>query len=829
MPDSALPPLPPGFTLDNGPASAPPSDAPTAPLPSQTARSPTAAPEQQQGLPPLPPSFKLDGPNSSAQPSAPQGPTPADYSQHVAVMRSILGSKADNDTVRKQISDYAVQNGIPIANGLDNVLSYRQRAGAEAAARDTNFENIGAQQTDNQQQQDNTPIVITARPKPEPNGQSEQQSFLIGAAESVPGIDRIMAGVGSGLETPVQDVGNWLGLTKDAPGFVANYDKELQHNRDEADQAWDDNPGNYGVGFGAGMVPQMLIGTGEASLAEHAPQAAELLSHVPGWVQAGAKGATAAGVYSLGGTRQDLSTAQGWKNAGKQAAVDAAIGAGVGTVAHGLTSRATSMLAKGEANPASTGQDILDAANTVKANTGVDVPVTPPMVGGTLTRKLAGGMGSTLVGGSLIRNSAGRTVKGLGDAVSAVSNSMDPAYSGVARDVGAQLLNTAHDSDSLATLPDRLQGRWQNLYADAENKAGGYEFGPGYAGLPNTMSDLSSKIAQLKTQPTATQQGLDKLQTLYNDLLKPQTLDNLRSLRTNFGKQLDDASPEVRSVANSIWGNLSQDVDAGLRGAGLSDAANAYRKADSAFSNGQDHIALIDQMLGPVDDRGNRTLSAEKVVDNINYMTRKNAKDLQNTMRLMSSDDRGGTQAMILNQLARATDSNQNAAGTAVSTQSLLANYNKLSDGTKRLIFNGPVRDTLNALATLSEGAKNGRVYENASKTAHAGNIIAILEALAETGGSVMTGHGAAGAIGTMATQAGLSGTVGALLSSPRVGRVLVNYANGTFGPTQMAARLTALAARTPAQSAQLLGLRDRLLGRQHPASIQTNSKQNDQ
>jgi hypothetical protein len=230
-------------------------DATPAAAPSQA---PASNPFDQFDNKPVPPPTQEQQPAQEAAPAAKPQAAAQPNADHIAHIRGMLDSNHDNATVKAAIMDYATKNnlvGEHFESDIDSALSYRSRAGNHRAATDTSFAADAGTPEE---------VTVTAhKPKADPN-MTGFDAGLIGARESIPGADRIKAGVDATADFLRGD------------GF--DYGDHLQHNRDLADQAWDDHAGAYGTGMGVGLGAQMLIpGAGEASLARSAGMALQTL------------------------------------------------------------------------------------------------------------------------------------------------------------------------------------------------------------------------------------------------------------------------------------------------------------------------------------------------------------------------------------------------------------------------------------------------------------------------------------------------------------------------------------------------------------------------
>ena len=308
---------------------------------------------------------------------------------------------------------------------------------------------------------------------------------------------------------------------------------------------------------------------------------------------------------------------------------------------------------------------------------------------------------------------------------------------------------------------------------------------------PRTLATINSMIDQAERTPGNTP-GLDHLMRLRDDLTpsadqivptglldqsgNPITrtvpgdraqfaIDNLRNLRTSFGDNFDAGQRAARDNAKKLWGPLSDDIQAGLRGAGRDDAADAYKAADQHWAQRQSNL---DDIVDPI--LGNR--SHELLANRISDLSRNDSDLLSRGLDLMAPDQAAHVKSAIVGDLGRANSGQQNAAGDAFSISKYGTDWDKLSDGVKQHLLNGGEGQKLQDLAKMSEAAKAAGRYRNTSGTGRALNALDLLKT--GVSGAIGIGGEAAGGLttmgGTLAAQYGL----GHALSSPTVARGLV-------------------------------------------------------
>lgn len=618
----------------------------------------------------------------------------------------------------------------------------------------------------------------TPRPEPKfrPEGVSRTEATITGALESIPGADRIGAAVDATLKTPVQDAAHALGLGNDAPGWAANYASNLHDNQALSDQAANEHPGYYYGGMVAGTLPQLFIpGEGEASLAGTMGRAA---------VQAGG--------YSLAGTHQDLSTGEGWKNAGETAAIDAGLGAATGGILHGVAGMA----------PRSAGEDVLNAADRLNDSTGANISLQPAHTGGPVTQAVTYLANKTIGGGLAI----GARNKGLENQVTnaadAVAGRLDPSAPSLL-DAATTLKNGRGDT-SLATLPQRLDQRTSKLYDAVDTAAGATGAKISYKS-PQTVNFLDSQIARL--QGAGDQAGVDMLQAERDFFNQPHSLQEIKDHRSIvLGKSFEKTNTGIANGAlKQAWQLSGDDLQKGLQSVGLNDAVGALKRADTAYSMAKAHKDVISNLL--------EDSSPEQMVNTINGYVRSDPSALQNVMRLASPAEAQTLKAAVINKLLK--NGNGELDFKAFGNNWSDKNF---SPRAKALIFNGQTRNDLNDLATVMQAAQ---------KTGAGRPTSAITQGL--RGADVMgnVAHFLVRGVPGVSTADHALNAAGVLLSVPGVARALVTLGRGGRAvAVPVAKRLEMVARRTPDQAAQILGLRDAIMGLGEPAEPSADQSQ---
>lgn len=421
-------------------------------------------------------------------------------------------------------------------------------------------------------------------------------------------------------------------------------------------------------------------------------------------------------------------------------------------------------MARQSARDAQAGREVLDAADGLNARHGTNIQPVAGNVGGKGSQVLTGGSEQTILGGIQLGRAADKLATESGEVAASMGGSKTLTETGEA-------LTQKGNPNSLINLPTRLKQRYDAFYERAGNAAGNIKLG-----TPKAIAALDQEIARLEEVPGGVA-GLAKLKELRKALEGGATVNGLRRLRTTFGDSLETGDRTVRDVSKKLWGPLSDDIAEGLSAAGKADAANLYRRADTAFREAQKHIGAVNSLL--------EGKSGQQVATSLSALSKNDDKLLQNILRIASPEEAKAIQGGIIQSLGRAKDSAQNAAGSAFSLESFLTNYSKLSDAAKARIFNGQLRTDLADLAKIAESARRGRGFRNISKTGGAINFQNVMR--------VVDGFHAAATGGKTAL---LSGSVGFLLSSPRVARALVRWGESGGTRAELAETLSRVAGR---------------------------------
>lgn len=471
--------------------------------------------------------------------------------------------------------------------------------------------------------------------------------------------------------------------------------------------------------------------------------------------RAAAQGAGEGALYGAGGAEGGLT--ERFKGAVGGAGTGAVIGVGI--------DKTLGSFARQAQRDAQAGQEVLDAAKSLNTQYGTNIRPVASEVGGMSTRAASRLNEDTFIGGMAATNRGEKLASEAKDAAEGVTGGLtrleDTAEGMVARG----------DGQGLAALPDRLKSRYTAMYDRASTLAGNSKLA-----TPKTIAALDAEITRLEQVPGGVA-GLDKLKKLRTDLQNGGTVEGLRLLRTTFGDSLDVTNRTARTSAKKLWGSLSDDITDGLTAAGKKDAALAYRRADSAYRNAQDHTAVIDKLFS--------NKSGVQVADSLASMSRKDSDRLQDIMRLASPEEAASIRAGLVERMGRAKASAQDAEGSVFSLETFLTSWAKLPEPAKARLFTGQLRTDLTNLAKVAEGARRGGTSAFKGERS-AMRLVEAYVAFKSGGGSI-----AGSTIGGM------------LLSSPRFARVLVAWGKSGGTRAELAKELGRVSTRLTAGEGQ--------------------------
>lgn len=318
--------------------------------------------------------------------------------------------------------------------------------------------------------------------------------------------------------------------------------------------------------------------------------------------------------------------------------------------------------------------------------------------------------------------------------------------------------------------------RFGRLYDKAHDAAQGVRIKP-----LQTVQAIDERIARLKNDPSAPEGSIAELERFRDRIAGGVNVQGLRDARTRLSEGIYDG--KLRSnVDQAAWkeilGNLSSDIELGLKNAGRNEAASMFKRADEGWKARVEHL---DEVLQPILGT-NGQKSGEDIIKALETMTRGGAGGNARLSRLlgnMAPEESAQVRGIIIDRLGRANPGAQNAAGDVFSPATFLTNWNKMTPQAKASLFsNTKQRNDLNDLAVIAEGMKGTRSMENFSNTA------------TSTLSNVGIGAAAFYADPTLALLgAGGQYLTGRLMASPKFARILASTAK--LPPEQQGRRLT--------------------------------------
>lgn len=457
--------------------------------------------------------------------------------------------------------------------------------------------------------------------------------------------------------------------------------------------------------------------------------------------------------------------------------------------------------------PITPGGEVIQSADRFNAATGANVQPLPADTGGTLTRRLSGGVAQSTFGARPI--------------VEAAQSMNDEAQAGI-RALANRQGNVPQSRQSggetairgAEKTMKREKMRVDALYAKARREAGGAE-----VDLPMARTVLQAHIDELSRTPGGAE-GLSTLQALANDIGNRRfPIDGIKSMRSQLRDRfIKDGlrGSDLERRVNEVIDAADLDIEDGLVALGKRDAAQAYAEASRAAA---DRFTLIDDVLAPVLGRKGEK-SGEQAFAAIEQLSRGDAVTLGKFMRALPDEEAGSVRGILIDRLGRVSKGRQDASGEAFSLNDFLTRWNDegLSKEAKAVLFDGETRAALDDLARVAQGTKEGQRFANFSNTGGANWVNTIVNG-APVGVALLEPFTALAAGGaSVATQFGL----GRLLASPKFARWLAKLPKQPNEARAIAhiRGLEKIAAADAAIAADLMGLQRQLLGAFGPSRV---------
>lgn len=464
----------------------------------------------------------------------------------------------------------------------------------------------------------------------------------------------------------------------------------------------------------------------------------------PGALLAGAGGATGAGILYDQGARALLGTedTRGILDQVKDYAVEGAINVAAPPILSGAV----------KAVKAAPGAILRTADKTIgPAFERLGIKPSAEAVGSRFVQQTANALRGTLPAANTMIKESKRVLGALGDKVNdtvrAVTNAATKSdFGDIAIKAGQRTLQQGvATADMLYAEVDKLipatarvaATNFKNAVDDMYTK---------YAGDPE-FSDILTSDAAVKFRDAigeAAKRGGMEYQTLVG-------------LRTDLGRMLKARGGKLLETMDAgevkqLYGAVSDD---------LIDAATAFGKdavdaATAASSHWKQFRSIIDDVVEPMIGTARNPKAPEKVFDYVRSVAQETPSRLPAFGNVLNATERESIGAGIFRDMGRANSGGQNAAGDVWSANSFLTNYDNLaknSNGEALDFFFPTIRNTVDDVASASQGLKDAGTTFNYSNTAGALTNIGMAT-------SALTNP-----VATAATAAGLFGTAKALTS----------------------------------------------------------------
>lgn len=454
-------------------------------------------------------------------------------------------------------------------------------------------------------------------------------------------------------------------------------------------------------------------------------------------------------------------------------------GAAVGAVGEVVAPRIAVRAAAARALPATEEQQIIQAGD----RQGVDI--LPADVGGPVTRRASSWAAQTIAGGQPIIKASehmhGQAQAARDRIAATIGQALEPEAAGQAAISGAR--------DAIRTTADDARV----FYSAAEKASKGLAIN-----APKAVANLDKHISELGETPGGAP-GLGVLQGLRDSLANGKaSVAGIRRMRTVLRDQFlkegltgSDLERRVNQVADAA----AQDVQDGLSGAGLKDAAEQFAKGDAAWKA---RAKLIDEVIEPIIGKPSTAKSGEAVIKTLTADLQGNNARAVKFLNSLPESERANVRASIIGALGKAKAGKQGSEGENFSLDTFLTNWNQVGKSARSAYFGPEANAALTDLAKIAEGTREAQGYRNFSNTGGViGNAATALTALA----------GILPFLKTVGTQYG----VGRLLASPKFARWLARAPKSSAGQLAHIQRLGRVAKSEPAIASDVLSLQHRL------------------
>lgn len=345
---------------------------------------------------------------------------------------------------------------------------------------------------------------------------------------------------------------------------------------------------------------------------------------------------------------------------------------------------------------------------------------------------------------------------------------------------------------------------------------------------PDTLVDLSATRATLADLNNGITSN-DELAALVRDPRMVQyqralekgdlSWKDIKSFRTYIGEKAGRPTLQQDTSKDSLdalYGALSQDIERAAA-AHSPEAAKAFARANNYWRGRQARISdVMTKLVGKAGDK-----SPEATFSQIERWASAKGGDfssLSRAIRSLPDDEANTVRATIIDRLGDANPGAQGAANENFSPDVFLTQWSKLSDRAKGVLFQGEHRKALDDLATVFEGSKFARGFDNTSKTSIGVNATALV------------GTGLV-SLPTAVALSALQFGGGKLLASPRFARWIVALGKKPNPSAQLAHinQLTAIARSEPIIANDIFTIQQRLADAfAQPQSLRAAAEEND-
>jgi len=450
--------------------------------------------------------------------------------------------------------------------------------------------------------------------------------------------------------------------------------------------------------------------------------------------------------------------------------------------------------------PARTGQPNTGGAEYYDAAIAEGIQPSALDVGGPTAKRIGQATAQSPYGSAPMIEASNKVVSGVDDRLTGLASETGTAarresFGNALRDGGRSVI-------------DKAKGSARSKYRAAERQVGS----DGVASV-KTTAVLDDQIAALEKTGLSSK-VLGTMQALRGKLAEgAMDVDTLRRVRTRIRSELIDAGAtpgEAKEFARNINNAITEDVADTLTATGKGEYANVYREADAdwqAMSELRDTV--FDPIIGKADAKGGPK-SADAIVTSLMKDLESNGARAAKFLRALPEEAQQDTTASIIASLGR--KGGENADESVFSLGGFLTQYRNMSESAKSAYFGKELRDSLNNLMKVAEGANLSGKYAGHSNTGAVNAVNFTNAGLSGAFVSLFTGNFAAAA--ALATPAATQRLTAAVMTSPRFVKWLAGSAKK---PNPQAAkahilRLDNLAKTEPTIGAEIIQIKDYLL-----------------